>query len=154
MFDSGATLSTFTLQEQKLLRVRDQDTIPCSSRIADSSKVAGKLIVLTAHLEGDTHDFRVPIVFLPMATQVLIGLVGIFNHYEIRHDPINWLTEFEWKGPQLPPKRPPPLPPFPAPAWSGYWESKVTEQMALGRSWPEWEANGRPDDWLDHWEKP
>jgi hypothetical protein len=151
MFDSGATITCLTLQEQQTLKVRDQDTVPCPSRVADNSKVCGKLIVLSARLEGDSQQFQLPIVFLPPAKQVLIGRVGVFNHYDIRHDPENWLTEFTWKGPQQPPKR---FPPLPNPAWASYWEQKVIEQLALGRNWREWQAAGEPDDWLDHWEKP
>jgi len=148
LFDSGATIHCFTLQEQGLLRVKDPETVPCPSRVADNSVVVGKLIVLNGSLEGDTHKLRLPIVFLPPSTQVLIGRVGLFNHFDIHHDPVNWLTEFEWRGPQAPPKR---FPPLPTPPWSTYWEQKAAEQLALGRSWTAWEAAGRPEDWLAHW---
>ena len=154
MFDSGAMISCFTLQEQPVLKVKDSETIPCTSRVADNSKVVGKLVVLTAHLEGDDgNPFRLPIIFLPQAQQVLIGLAGILNHYDIHHDPANWRTDFTWAGPQPPPKGMPAGAPWPNPRWAAFWEEKVTEQLAVGRSWTDWEAAGSPDDWLAHWDK-
>jgi predicted aspartyl protease len=132
LFDTGASLTTLRGSvEQPRLNLANRVCIPCYATDANGAVTPQKATVLRARLDG--HEFDLPVVFSDGVPINLIGRAGLSDLWEVRHDPTNAVSHFDWLGPQ------PGTAPW-ADRWITYWQEMLNRKW----DWPNWDSQGRP----------